>query len=89
MCHFKVLCAVKYDGVEKQPRGKEEIKERGRENLCVFASWPGTAFDVIASSELNAELTEVRALFHGGNLRLRTALSVPGKGRKKNTDANT
>jgi hypothetical protein len=31
MCHFKVLCAVKYDGVEKQPRGKKEIKERGRE----------------------------------------------------------
>lgn len=55
MCHFKALCAVKYDGGYERPK---EGRERKRDGERVRGSWCGAPFDVLADSQLNVELTE-------------------------------
>lgn len=78
MCHFKALCAVKYDGGYERARGRErERGERARD------SWCGAAFDVCAGSELNAELTEGEALVSWCEYEAGCAVRVSKKKRKK------
>lgn len=55
MCHFKALCAVKYDGGYERAKGREKEWKGGER---VRDSWCGAAFDVLAGLKLNAELTE-------------------------------
>jgi len=55
MCHFKALCAVKYDGGYERAKGRE--REEGRERERERDSWYGAVFDVFAGLELNVELS--------------------------------
>lgn len=49
---------------QKKARECAEKRARARD------SWCGAAFDVFAGLELNVQLTEGKALFHGGNMKV-------------------
>lgn len=70
-------------GVMKE---QKEERESGRgESEWARDSWCWAAFDVFAGLELNVQLTEGKALFHGGNMKV-TVLS--GLKKKKRLREN-
>lgn len=60
-----MCCEIRW-GCERPKEGRETMGkvEQARD------SWCGAFFDVFAGWELNGELTEGKALFHGGNMKL-------------------
>lgn len=61
---------------------QKEERESGRgESEWARDSWCWAAFDVFAGLELNVQLTEGKALFHGGNMKV-TVLSRLKKKKK-------
>lgn len=59
---------MKYDGGYERAKGREREWKGKRE--WARDSWCWAAFDVLAGLELNVQLTEGKALFHGGNMKV-------------------
>lgn len=67
-------------------REQKEARECAEKRARARDSWCGAAFDVFAGLELNVQLTEGKALFHGGNMKvdvLSEFVEGGGKGIKK------
>lgn len=55
---------------KKKKRKEKGERARGKERAPAQDSWCWAAFDVFAGSKLNVQLTEGKALFHGGNMKV-------------------